>query len=202
MTTQSQPTVRYFRLGYYSRFGRKSSIRVTFIDGRPDVASKRKLSAIAARQWGNINGQVTLFSPNRDGMLATWYSCYGDGGYVAVTDEPLEYAGIPLYQAASWRLEDHYHFYVYTFEEECEWAIFEYHNFDRLMQVIWQSERAGYYLLPAPLYDRLSDGRISRADEGAFQAFCEMRWERVLKSLRKWYPEHLPPDEAAMKTAA
>lgn len=86
-------------------------------------ADKHKVADSLAREWGEIQGVSTIF--NKRGLLIKNYSCSGHGGYVVVSDKKIESlkADYSVESYSGWQeYFGEFRFYVYTFEEDCEWS--------------------------------------------------------------------------------
>lgn len=111
------------KIPFTSKWGKKTYLTCkSKNDYSFDTSTKHKLADRVAKEWGNINESETIFNIN--GNLLKNYDCSGHGGYILVTDKPLvdikpdlsqnSYHPINLFK----KIE----FYVYSFEEDCEWA--------------------------------------------------------------------------------
>lgn len=180
---------------YHGRTPRRSGIKVVFEDGILDATSKRTLASMAARQaWGHINVQYGLLSPQRDGLLAVMYSTAGHGGYVVVSDTPLDYT-TPAHSHADWNLPHGQQFYVYTFEEDSGWAIFEAHDFDRVTAAQWRQRHGPVSWDYAEMRDPRLRELAATADETGegLRRYRAQRRNVVMESLWRNHEDHMPP---------
>lgn len=141
---------------------RRVHVRLAYDDaaGRyTDQTIKTALRSLA-RDWGSINSSETIF--NEDGMRLVNFDCSGHGGYLLFTHAPLD--GF----TADWSSAD-YHgimhpFYVYSFEEDCAWALLALslkpHRLDRMVAK-WNAHR----IEPSPTLDAARSRLLSLASE-------------------------------------
>lgn len=111
-----------FRLPIQGRYGRVKRAKMELVDGKYTKPSRHGFLDRVASDWGEVNSQSTV--AYSDTYLLKNYSCSGHGGYLLFTD--TEISGLHSnYSRESWKgdtgiIEP---FFVYIFEEDCDWAI-------------------------------------------------------------------------------
>lgn len=90
----------------------------------PIISSEAKsLLRTLAKDWGDINRQITLFTSDRKVVMG--FSCEGHGGLGLFSKDPLPFLGEA--DLSSFNYGSLYHgqdeWYVYLFEEDEQWAI-------------------------------------------------------------------------------
>jgi len=183
---------------YTGKGVRMTTLALRFVDGHLDDQSKRTLAASEATIWGEINGRVTVLTPKRDGMLATWFTCSGHGGFVVVTDHEQ-----PAWQDKRCLSQDDWsgqlapnQFYVYRFEEDCDWAIFEAPQFEGVMRQRWEGwndANTNNLLWSGP--HNLHVAALAATGDPTGEGYQHLRrreWESIVRSLLRYGPQHLP----------
>lgn len=96
-------------------------VRVNLADWPKE--DRRKLLKSIALDWGEVNWQQTVFSNER--MTAINFGCSGHGGILLFSLDKLDYKEelSSDQDYTSWP-ESLPKFYVYAFEEDCDWATF------------------------------------------------------------------------------
>lgn len=96
--------------------------RVTIkFDDNGKLLNPRSLAMSSMVGWGKVQYSHKAKSEHGD---VWWVSTPGHGGYILVTQEIKNWAKEP-----SIKVEHAYgNVYVYEFEEDCDWAILEYHD--------------------------------------------------------------------------
>lgn len=110
------------QLQRYNHTGRLTTVTVRITNKNTiDTGSKRKLADSIAKKWGGISFSKTVY--NQNGIFIKSYDCEGHGGYIAVTDKPIQSEGYKEIGTDSYNpnysVPD---FYAYCFEEDCAWA--------------------------------------------------------------------------------
>ena len=86
-----------------------------------DKKSMKKVTDFFARQWGQINWQKQLFYSEQ--FLAVNYGCAGHGGIICFSTEKLPFF-TPEISSEEYNHKFPKDWYVYIFEEDCDWAMF------------------------------------------------------------------------------
>jgi hypothetical protein len=107
-------------LGYSAQDGKKTRVTMKF-DDAGKLLNPRALAWSSMVGWGKI--QFSKKVPCNSGSC-WWVSTPGHGGYIVVSQTPLEWAKDPSIKV------EHgiFRVYVYEFEEDCDWAILEYND--------------------------------------------------------------------------
>jgi len=107
---------------------RKTYVTMVFEDGK--LLNPRNLAFNSMVGWGKIQGSSKLKCKFGD---CWWVSTPGHGGYILVTQTKLEWAKEPTIKVEEPVCGN---VYVYEFEEDCDWAILEYHDYDLMVAAV------------------------------------------------------------------
>lgn len=114
--------IKYWKSSYADGENPMRSVNVNPTTWPKD--DQRKLLRSLAHDWGSVNEQWTVFHNGR--QTAMQFDCSGHGGYMVFSlDKIPNYEGFEVLSSEvyghNWPWQP---FYVYSFEEDCNWALF------------------------------------------------------------------------------
>lgn len=136
--------------------------------------------------WGGINHQHKVRAQGLPG-LAWYFSCVGHGGYVLIARE----SDVPPY-FAKFKDSSCRGYGAYCFEEDCEWAIFEYAYPQVSTWWVMLCERQWTRIEPD---DEESAARVELARKRLtspelMAAEIERHCEAVRRTIERWFPNY------------
>jgi hypothetical protein len=112
--------IRLLTVSGYSQDGKPTRVTLRFDDKR-NLRNPRDAAKSSMVGWGKWQSSEKV--PSHFGNC-WWISTAGHGGYILVTS----IKGLPFKEPALKVEHDFGTVYVYEFEEDCDWAILEYHD--------------------------------------------------------------------------
>lgn len=170
-------------------------IKIRFLSNNEiDPRSAESWARSCARLfWGEINRQRKVRVEGLPGP-AWHFSCSGHGGYILIakeSDVPAHFARFKDFTCRGYA--------TYAFEEDCEWAVFEYAY--PQVSTWWAISCEREWTRVAP-YDEESAARVELArkrlasPELMGQLIAE-HCEEVKRTVERWFPNYCRPSQAA-----
>lgn len=165
-----------------------------FINGIITPKSAQRWARRLALEWGDINRQrkVRAELPGH----AWWFSCSGHGGYIFIAPMLI----VPGYfnerfavdGAAVWNRHDYSMikgYTVYRFEEDCNWAVFEYAIPRVARWAVLDREREFARYDEDPERKALALKRLESSK--LFEQAVAERLDRAWQSILHWQPQNV-----------